>query len=150
VILYDLYVAVVARMGPGRLINLQIPLAGDFRPYVTIHDRDYTSLINKSPPKVGVVIGVTNPFILSVTKHWPNVLSLNWEDGGTYVYLHSKNVASSHLFSDNLTKSAVGHLATCLEVGLSLGSKRRHTKDTHPKTGFSSSLGKRHWKKEVT
>ncbi|KAF8529889.1 hypothetical protein JB92DRAFT_2860175, partial [Gautieria morchelliformis] len=60
-----------------------IPLAGDFRPYVTIHDRDYTSLINKSPPKVGLVIGVTNPFILSVTKHWPNVLSLNWEDRGS-------------------------------------------------------------------
>ncbi|KAF8577586.1 DUF1630-domain-containing protein [Ramaria rubella] len=60
-----------------------IPLAGDFRPYITIHDRDYTSLINKHPPKAGLIIGVTNPFILSVTKHWPNVLSLSGEENNT-------------------------------------------------------------------
>jgi hypothetical protein len=61
------------------IVSPQIPLAGDFRPYITIHDQDYTSLINKNPPKTGLVIGVTNPFVLSVTKHWPNVLSLGWE-----------------------------------------------------------------------
>ena len=65
--------------------RIQIPIVGDFRPYITIHDREYTSLINKAPPPVGSVIGVTNPFILSVTKHWPNVLNLNHEDKSMYV-----------------------------------------------------------------
>ncbi|KIJ52495.1 hypothetical protein M422DRAFT_243278 [Sphaerobolus stellatus SS14] len=56
-----------------------IPIIGDFRPYITIHDRDYSALVNKYPPKAGLVVGVTNPFVLSVTKHWPHVVSLSVE-----------------------------------------------------------------------
>lgn len=53
-----------------------IPLAADIRPYFTIHDRDHALLVNKSPPKVGLVIGVTNPFFAKSCTHWPHVLSV--------------------------------------------------------------------------
>ncbi|KAG6907162.1 hypothetical protein DXG01_010287 [Tephrocybe rancida] len=39
-----------------------IPLAGDFRPYFTMQDGDYTLLVNRLPPKPGILLGVTNPF----------------------------------------------------------------------------------------
>ncbi|KAI6155086.1 hypothetical protein BKA82DRAFT_996737 [Pisolithus tinctorius] len=53
-----------------------IPLAADIRPYFTIHDRDHALLVNKSPPKTGLVIGVTNPFFEKSCTHWPHVLSV--------------------------------------------------------------------------
>jgi hypothetical protein len=37
----------------------QIPPAGDFRPYLHIHDHDFSLLINSNKPQAGVVIGVT-------------------------------------------------------------------------------------------
>lgn len=48
----------------------------DFRPYITIHDRDFSSLITKYSPRTGLVVGATNPFIASSTKHWPHRLML--------------------------------------------------------------------------
>jgi len=60
----------------GALILLQIPLAGDIRPYLTMQDSDLTILVNKLPPKAGLVIGVTNPFFEKSCAHWPHVLSL--------------------------------------------------------------------------
>ncbi|TDL25769.1 DUF1630-domain-containing protein, partial [Rickenella mellea] len=56
-----------------------LPFGGDFRPYFTIHDNDYLSLVNKNPPQAGLLLGVTNPFITSTCKHWPHVLSLGRE-----------------------------------------------------------------------
>jgi len=53
-----------------------IPLACDVRPYFTIHDKDHSSLVNKLPPKAGLLIGVTNPFFEKSCIHWPHVLSL--------------------------------------------------------------------------
>ncbi|KAI5122741.1 hypothetical protein M0805_009826 [Coniferiporia weirii] len=53
-----------------------IPFAGDFRPYFTIHDKDYHSLVNKNQPKAGLLLGVTNPLFENVCKHWPHKLSL--------------------------------------------------------------------------
>ncbi|KAG8934040.1 guanine nucleotide-binding protein subunit beta 1 [Tulasnella sp. 417] len=53
-----------------------IPLAGDFRPYFHIHDQDYTILVNKNPPKAGLILGVTNPFFGNLCKHWPHILSV--------------------------------------------------------------------------
>jgi len=60
----------------GALILLQIPLASDMRPYLTMQDSDLTILVNKLPPKAGLVIGVTNPFFEKSCAHWPHVLSL--------------------------------------------------------------------------
>jgi hypothetical protein len=54
----------------------QIPFAGDFRPYLTIHDKDHAALVNKLAPKVGLIIGVTNPFIAKSCSHWPHRLSV--------------------------------------------------------------------------
>lgn len=41
-----------------------IPLAGDFRPYLHIHDHDFSLLVNANKPQAGVVVGVTVSRIL--------------------------------------------------------------------------------------
>ncbi|KAL5503993.1 hypothetical protein ACEPAH_8066 [Sanghuangporus vaninii] len=56
-----------------------ISFAGDFRPYFTIHDKDYHSFVNKNRPKSGLLLGVTNPLFESMCKHWPHQLSLGVE-----------------------------------------------------------------------
>lgn len=53
-----------------------IPVAGDFRPYFTMQDGDLSLLVNKLPPKAGLILGVTNPFFEKSCAHWPHVLSL--------------------------------------------------------------------------
>ncbi|KAG6817261.1 hypothetical protein H0H87_010922 [Tephrocybe sp. NHM501043] len=53
-----------------------IPLAGDFRPYFTMQDGDHSLLVNRLPPKPGILLGVTNPFFEKSCDHWPHVLSL--------------------------------------------------------------------------
>ncbi|KZT20425.1 DUF1630-domain-containing protein [Neolentinus lepideus HHB14362 ss-1] len=53
-----------------------IPLSGDFRPYFTIHDQDHSDIVNKMPPKAGLIIGITNPLVERACKHWPHLLSL--------------------------------------------------------------------------
>ncbi|KDQ59072.1 hypothetical protein JAAARDRAFT_192624 [Jaapia argillacea MUCL 33604] len=53
-----------------------IPMASDFRPYFTIHDQDHAALVNKMPPKAGLLLGVTNPLIERACRHWPHILSL--------------------------------------------------------------------------
>ena len=50
--------------------------SGDFRPYFTIHDKDFATLVNKNAPKTGLVLGVTNPIFPKFCEHWPHVLSL--------------------------------------------------------------------------
>ena len=54
----------------------QIPWAGDFRPYFTIHDREHSALVNDRRPKAGLLLGVTNPFYEKACSHWPHVLTL--------------------------------------------------------------------------
>ncbi|KAK8853233.1 hypothetical protein IAR55_003935 [Kwoniella newhampshirensis] len=53
-----------------------IPPAGDFRPYLHIHDHDFSLLVNSNKPQPGVVVGVTNPFFRNAASHWPNVISI--------------------------------------------------------------------------
>ncbi|KAI0690632.1 hypothetical protein BC835DRAFT_1521561 [Cytidiella melzeri] len=53
-----------------------IPLAGDFRPFFTIHDSDHNALVNSHAPQSGLLLGVTNPFFDRACTHWPHVLSL--------------------------------------------------------------------------
>jgi len=54
----------------------QIPWVGDFRPYFTIHDKEYAALVNEKAPKAGLILGVTNPFFEKTCGHWPHVLTL--------------------------------------------------------------------------
>ncbi|RDB25779.1 Protein DENND6B [Hypsizygus marmoreus] len=53
-----------------------IPFAGDFRPYFTMQDGDHSLLVNRLPPKPGILLGVTNPFFEKSCTHWPHILSL--------------------------------------------------------------------------
>lgn len=53
-----------------------IPFAGDFRPFFTIHDYDFKTLVTKNKPNAGVILGVTNPFMLQACKHWPHVFKV--------------------------------------------------------------------------
>jgi hypothetical protein len=57
-------------------MHSQIPIAGDFRPYFTIHDPDHKRLVNKNTILPGVMIGTTNPFLYEECKHWPHIISL--------------------------------------------------------------------------
>lgn len=74
-----------------QLAHAQIPPAGDFRPYLHIHDHDFSLLINSNKPQPGAVVGVTvsltlhgqrallsnqNPFFRNAAAHWPNVISI--------------------------------------------------------------------------
>ncbi|KAF9266460.1 DUF1630-domain-containing protein [Marasmius fiardii PR-910] len=68
-----------------------IPLSGDIRPYFTIHDQDHTVLVNRLPPKTGVLLGVTNPLFYKLCSHWPHILSL-----GRNVQ-HTSNVNGKHV-----------------------------------------------------
>ncbi|KAF9007539.1 hypothetical protein BDQ17DRAFT_1238106 [Cyathus striatus] len=49
---------------------------GDIRPYFTMQDMDHAALVNKLPPKAGLLLGVTNPFFEKSCAHWPHILSL--------------------------------------------------------------------------
>lgn len=53
-----------------------LPMAGDFRPYFTIHDPDHKRFMNKNAPVAGIMIGTTNPFLYEECKHWPHIVSL--------------------------------------------------------------------------
>jgi len=55
---------------------VKIPLAGDIRPFFTMQDNDHAQLVNRLPPKAGLILGVTNPFFEKSCAHWPHVLSL--------------------------------------------------------------------------
>lgn len=60
-----------------------IPFAGDFRPFFTIHDYDFKTLVTKNKPNAGVILGVTNPFMLQACKHWPHVFKVGNGTGKT-------------------------------------------------------------------
>ncbi|CAH2003529.1 unnamed protein product [Acanthoscelides obtectus] len=54
---------------------------GDYRPYFTIHDKEFkqfTSTIKRAPP---VILGVTNPFFAKTLHHWPHTIRLNDDTG---------------------------------------------------------------------
>ncbi|KAI8899335.1 hypothetical protein BC833DRAFT_586154 [Globomyces pollinis-pini] len=54
-----------------------MPFGGDYRPYFTIQDSDFTSLTNRGrQPPQGVVLGVTNRVFSKILEHWPHVLEI--------------------------------------------------------------------------
>jgi hypothetical protein len=50
-----------------------------------MQDSDHAQLVNRLPPKAGLLLGVTNPFFEKSCLHWPHVLSLGRQ--AQYVYL---------------------------------------------------------------
>lgn len=76
---------------PASHLRQQIVPPGDFRPYLHIHDHDFSLLVNANKPQAGVVVGVTvsqlsmifgaksdrqNPFFRNAASHWPNVITI--------------------------------------------------------------------------
>lgn len=57
-----------------------VPFGGDFRPYFTIQDADFSSLAskNRNPPQA-VVLGVTNRVFSKVLEGWPNCICIGKE-----------------------------------------------------------------------
>ncbi|KAJ3257393.1 Protein dennd6a [Boothiomyces macroporosus] len=53
-----------------------IPFGGDFRPYFTIQDPDFTTFVGKgrSPPPA-IVLGLTNRMFTKVLENWPNIIT---------------------------------------------------------------------------
>ncbi|KAH8921567.1 DUF1630-domain-containing protein [Atractiella rhizophila] len=47
--------------------------AGDWRPYLHLHATDFSSVCTPQP-RTGVIVGITNPLILSSCKRWPHIL----------------------------------------------------------------------------
>jgi hypothetical protein len=83
---------------PKPTTTSQIPWVGDFRPYFTIHDREYQDLINGRAPKAGLLVGVTNPFFEKTCSHWPHVLTL----GGKFWQVEARySSAVSDTFSSH-------------------------------------------------
>ncbi|GAA6003056.1 uncharacterized protein JCM10292_000315 [Rhodotorula paludigena] len=55
-----------------------IPFAGDVRPYLHVHDQDFSTLCKPGkPPPPGLLAASTNPLLLSTCKHWPHLLRLD-------------------------------------------------------------------------
>lgn len=77
-----------------------IPFAGDFRPFFTIHDYDFKTLVTKNKPNAGVMLGVTNPFMLQACKHWPHVFKVG-KGSATTSSLGGSKVANRKLLTSN-------------------------------------------------
>ncbi|BGO94502.1 hypothetical protein NBRC10512_000305 [Rhodotorula toruloides] len=60
-----------------RCLIKPVPLAGDYRPYLHVHDLDFPSLCRPGVrPHLGLLIASTNPLLLTTCKHWPHILRL--------------------------------------------------------------------------
>ncbi|KAI8449189.1 hypothetical protein BY996DRAFT_7507201 [Phakopsora pachyrhizi] len=74
-----------------------IPFRGDWRPYITIHDPDFQNLFSKNKARGAVLIGVTNPIIVSNNQNsWPHILCIK------------NNNNSSNNLGSNLSKHLNG------------------------------------------
>ena len=73
---------------------------GDYRPYFTIHDKDYHAFVNKNPPMQGLLLGVTNPLFENLTKHWPHKLVLGAKSSRYVLFTrHQHDVAHCVFYS---------------------------------------------------
>ncbi|KAF9223896.1 DUF1630-domain-containing protein [Gyrodon lividus] len=114
-----------------------MPLAGDIRPYFTIHDKDHSLLVNKAPPKAGLIIGVTNPFFEKSCGHWPHVLSVGRKSSsrqgtttvvagpcpGWKTKTHRRHISKDRQLLKYLEKACVGNEGDKIEASLDV---RRH------------------------
>lgn len=57
------------------LLDLIQPLqyGGDYRPYITMQDKDFKNYMNSKPSR-SVVIGITNPHFIKTIEAWPHIL----------------------------------------------------------------------------
>ncbi|KAF8896541.1 hypothetical protein BD779DRAFT_1608730 [Infundibulicybe gibba] len=117
-----------------------IPMAGDVRPYFTVQDGDHSQLVNRLPPKSGILLGVTNPFFEKSCIHWPHVLSLGQRnphvgnkrhsithpagpEPGWKTKTHNRYVSKDKTLLKELESAHAGNERLQMEISLSL---RRH------------------------
>ena len=113
----------------------QIPLAGDIRPYFTMQDSDHAQLVNKLPPKAGLLLGVTNPFFEKSCLHWPHVLSLGRQT--QYVYLSSCFCISDLTTETSTVRDRRVQRWALLRVQPQVG-RQKHISGIFPKTASYS------------
>ncbi|KAG6374546.1 hypothetical protein JVT61DRAFT_4595 [Boletus reticuloceps] len=111
-----------------------IPLAADIRPYFTIHDKDHSLLINKAPPKAGLLIGVTNPFFEKSCAHWPHMLSVGRKSSartgtntavtgpspGWTTKTHRRHISKDRQLLKTLEKACAGHEEEQIRASLAM------------------------------
>ena len=113
----------------------QIPLGGDIRPYFTMQDSDHAQLINRLPPKAGLLLGVTNPFFEKSCVHWPHVLSLGRRM--QYVIISDQHVAgidSTYIDIELLIVQVRGVRRWALPRAQRLVGRPKHINDIFRKT----------------
>lgn len=64
----------------------------DYRPYFTIHDKEFKEYMTKTQNPPAIILGVTNPFFGKSLQHWPHIIRLTETDSN----------ASSEYFEDKL------------------------------------------------
>lgn len=59
------------------ILDLISPLhyGGDFRPYLTMQDKDFKNFLSSTPPR-SVIIGITNPHFIRTVESWPHILNV--------------------------------------------------------------------------
>ncbi|KAF8123478.1 hypothetical protein EV363DRAFT_1356585 [Boletus edulis] len=111
-----------------------IPLAADIRPYFTIHDKDHSLLVNKAPPKAGLLIGVTNPLFEKSCAHWPHVLSVGRKSPartgpntavtgpspGWTTKTHRRHISKDRQLLKTLEKACAGHEGEQIRASLAM------------------------------
>ncbi|KAH7731030.1 hypothetical protein AAVH_02079 [Aphelenchoides avenae] len=66
------------------LVSLIWPLkfCGEWRPFFTIHDSDFSEIASSPKPTKSIVLGVTNPFFSKTFGEWPHILRVGDANGG--------------------------------------------------------------------
>ncbi|KAG6333673.1 hypothetical protein ID866_5416 [Astraeus odoratus] len=109
-----------------------IPLAGDIRPYFTIHDKDHALLVNKAPPKPGLIIGVTNPFFEKSCGAIDTYIMMHRHGAATVVTgpsagwttkTHRRYISKDRQLLKRLEKACAGNASEKMHASLDL---RRH------------------------
>ncbi|OLY82045.1 Protein DENND6B [Smittium mucronatum] len=61
------------------LVDIIKPIfyCGDYRPYFTLQDPDFSSIVSPLKVPSNTIIGVSNPFFKQAVSHWPNKLILD-------------------------------------------------------------------------
>lgn len=116
----------------------QMPLAGDFRPYFTIHDKDHAALVNQNAPQAGLLLGVTNPFYDGACKHWPHQLSLG--DSSQCVFSTGKECPPPSDSRQCTGRDTPRWGTILLSLVLSPAGRPRHISVTYRRTGACSRL----------
>ncbi|PVU94701.1 hypothetical protein BB561_002332 [Smittium simulii] len=96
------------------LVDLISPIkyCGDFRPYFTVQDPDYASIVSPKHIPPNTILGVTNPFFNYALSHWSNRLVLKSASRIKKVGSNDQSILSSQsksfygdIFSNSSLKS---------------------------------------------